>query len=285
MKTVGILIMLILFSVAGAWAESNTFSNSISNLNTINSNSISNLSTSNFIVATTNSFNIASADSTATLGSLEIPMFSSFVSRGRVFQNETVLEPNVTVIKPTSVGSFSINTWGNMGAENTTFNEVDLTLGYTDTKGKLTYGAGLIEYIYSGQNIANTREGYISATYSVLFNPSLALYYDFKEAKGFYGVASIGHTIQLLDKISATVDTGLGFGNENYNEFYFAVADDAINDWSSGLTLNVSPISQVGLVASIRYVDLLDSKIKSGAKAIYGSGDEVVGKVGLTYGF
>ena len=77
-------------------------------------------------------------------------------------------------------------------------------------------------------------------------------------------------------------DTGVGYGTKGYNDLYFGVRDDVVNDWNSGLTLAVNISQNVVLSTGIRYVDLLDKDIEDGAESIYGKGDSTVTKIALT---
>lgn len=222
---------------------------------------------------------------------IDVPVLSAFNNRGRTFQDETVVEPSVTVLKPTSVGTFLVNAWGNMAPSDysdkgeSTFNEVDLTAGYTDTKGNISYGVGVIEYVYSGSTIPNTHEAYATVTYLSVLNPAVAAYYDFKEVEGWYGVGSVSHAFKFLDKWSVTADTGLGYATADYNKAYFGVDEDAVNDWNSGLTLAVNTTPNVVLSTGIRYIDLIDDDIENGAKSNYGDGDKTVTKIDVTVNF
>lgn len=222
---------------------------------------------------------------------VDLPVLSAFNSRGRTFQDETVFEPNVTVTKNLESGSVFLNTWGNMAPNKyadkgeATFNEIDLTVGYQNAYKKLNYGVGLIEYVYSGTDIPNTHEAYATVSGFLPLNPTASVYYDFKEAKGFYVVGSVNHPFKITDRWTLTADTGLGYGTADYNELYFGVKEDKLNDWNSGLTLAVAMAKNVTLSTAVRYVDLIDKDIENGAEATYGEGDSIVTKIAATITF
>jgi hypothetical protein len=222
---------------------------------------------------------------------LDLPVFTEFNSRGRRFQDETVFQPNVTVNKLVGNGTAFVNTWGNMAPDTysdkgeQTFNEVDITVGYQNTYKKIAYGVGLIEYVYSGQDIPSTHEAYATTTFLYPLSPMVAIYYDFKEANGFYGIASVSHTANINERWSVTADTGVGYADADYNNLYFGVDKDALNDWNSGVTLSVKTTKNVTLSTSARYVDMLDGDIENGAIATYGSEDSIIAKIALTANF
>lgn len=138
---------------------------------------------------------------------IELPVWSEFNSRGRRFNDGTVFQPNATLYKSTDAVNFYVNAWANMADEKyvdtrlnenqSTFNEVDLTVGAEKFVNDFVYGIGYIGYIYSGQCIKNTDEVYASVKYAKGINPAATVYYDFKEANGFYGVASVSRIFQI----------------------------------------------------------------------------------------
>lgn len=223
---------------------------------------------------------------------IEVPYYSTFNNRGRTFSNEGVLQPNVTVTKSSKYGSLFISAWGNMLHSSNTdkieegvFNETDLIIGYFNTYKNLTYEIGDIAYIYSHQEIENTQEIYVKFTYSTFLTPTVSVYYDEKQVKGFYGSFGVSHPVKLTDKCTITADTLIGYANPSYNDFYFGVDKDTFNDWNSGLTLALNVMDNCVVSTGIRYINLIDKDIENGAKDLYGKGDDVVTKVAVTLSF
>ena len=234
---------------------------------------------------------ICNAKTNTMSGTVEIPVFSEFNWRGMRSQDETVFQPNITVVKDIGCGVVLVNTWLNIAPNqywdkgDNAFNEVDVTIAYANEYKKVGYEVGLIEYVYSGLDINNTHEGYVKVGYDTILSPTVTTFYDFKEVEGMYGLASVSHTIDFLSNWSITADTGVGYATANYNDFYYGVDKDGLNDWNSGLTLAVKVLDNVVLSTGVRYVDLVDGDIVDGANLIYGSDDSVVTKFSATIDF
>lgn len=247
---------------------------------------------SGVVMAETNQIN--ETKDTPVYGSIEVPVFSSYYNRGRLLKDEAVIQPYISLLKDTSAGTFSFSTFGNIVAEDyfgnddSGINETDLILGYSKTDGVLTYGGGLIEYIYSGLDIENTHEIFVTSTLAIPkafpVNPSLAIYYDFKEVDGFYAEAGLSHTFTFSEMFSMVAYTGLGYADSNYNEYMFGVKDDQFNGLSSGLTFNAKK-GKFTFSAGGFYGTTITDDIGEGAKGIYGDKDATVGKVSMLYSF
>lgn len=229
-------------------------------------------------------------------GSLETPLLSSFYSRGRLFDNREVFEPSVTINKDTLGGTLSFNYFGNLGLREPTspgnserYTETDLTGSYSETINLATFTVGYIEYIYNGQTVPNSREVFASVALdmqkSIFVNPTASIFYDFKDANGFYGVAGLNHTFTINKKLSLVADTSLGAASANYNEFYFGVDKTRLNDWSSGLALNYALTDKVTLIAGARYGIMVDEDVRQGAFDVFGAGEKWTAKLSALYSF
>ena len=234
---------------------------------------------------------------TNTTISSQVDVVSSFVSRGRVFQDNCVLQPNITVNKQIGNTSIFVNDWENINSDRkhgNIFNETDLTIGgSTIGNGNgLTYTYGLINYIYSDMLIKapvvveDTRELYLGiATTYFGINPYATVYYDCEQVNGGYVVFGINHCFCLDKKSSLIVDTSIGFGSETYNEFYFGIKENNANDWSSGLMYNYSITSKAILSAGVRYSYIIDDEFRNNAEESYDGGNILIEKVSFIYNF
>ncbi|MBU4319855.1 MAG: hypothetical protein KJ739_02035 [Nitrospinae bacterium] len=160
-------------------------------------------------------------------GSASIGVFNKYVFRGYEFSSKSiVVQPAVTV----SYKGFSAGFWGNIDSnEHTTqsfagspnrlgesFNEVDLTLSYTYSIGRLGLTGG---YIYYGTKYApETEELFLSAGYDVITKPTLTIYRDITSFPGTYINLSLSYSEKIYKDV--TLDLGASAG-------YFAGDDDA----------------------------------------------------------
>ena len=244
-------------------------------------------------------------DSEELYASLDLPVLSAYTWRGQVYNDEAVFEPSLTVGK----GGFSINVWGNYNftdkfSEETEneVSEVDFTLDYSHDTGPVTLSAGYVEYLFPhqvtdgevldnariipAQAVHGTREVYASvAPNECPLNSVLTVYYDFDEVDGAYATISFSRSVGITEEVSADVGFSSGFANSDYNEFYFGVDDDALNDGNVSLSLPISCCENVTVTPAVEYTWLWDNDIEDGAEAIYGEKDSVVGSLTVTYDF
>jgi hypothetical protein len=236
------------------------------------------------------------ASSAEVYGSIDMSIYSSYYARGMLIDDTPVIQPYVTVCKEAAGGTFMFNVYGNMepekytGNENT-FNEMDIFFGYSRKIDKLTLNGGLAEYTFSNPEYPDTdsHEVYMGASYEMPswcpVTPSMTVYYDFKEADGFLVNATLSHLFTISEKTTLTADTLLEWADASYNEYNFTVYKNALNDWSSGLTLAYTPIKSLTLTTGVRYGMLVDDEIKEGSAAYYSDSDALTFRAGMTYNF
>jgi hypothetical protein len=229
-----------------------------------------------------------------------------------VLNDEAVVQPSLTVEK----GGFSLNTWGNYnltdgyGADQETdFGEIDLTIAYSCDVGPFSVGAGYIEYLFPHQAgeagivqetaedgtivdvpvskaLEGTKEVYASVSYNDLpVTPALNVYYDIDAIEGFYANLSLGYEAELGESLALGLSGSIGFANSDYNEGYFGVDDDALNDANLGATLSYAVSKDLSLVPGVTYTWFLDSDIETAAEGIYQDKDQVVGSLKASYTF
>lgn len=238
---------------------------------------------------------LAYADSGITV-SAEVPVVSSFTLRGRVFQDNVVYQPNVTVNKQVGNTTLFVNDWENVNFDRShgnIFNETDLTFGgITPINKDISVNYGLINYIYSDMLITapvvieDTREVYLGVTTTYLgINPNATVYYDVEQANGGYIVFGINHLFGISKNGSMVADTSIGMADGNYNAFYFGVDKAQLNDWSSGLTYSYSINKKATISTGLRYSYIIDDEIREGAESSYDGGNIMIGKVSFTYNF
>jgi outer membrane scaffolding protein for murein synthesis (MipA/OmpV family) len=116
--------------------------------------------------------------------------------------------------------------------------------------------------------------------------PCLSVYRDVEEADGFYATLGLSKEYAFNEeKTTLGLSASLGGGDQDYNDFYFGVKDDALNDVTVGASLAHAFTDAVTLTPGVLYSSLVDSDIRDGARELYGKSDELVGSLTLTVTF
>lgn len=226
----------------------------------------------------------------------DFALYSAYVWRGQVFNDDPVFQPALNMSK----GGFGFNAWGNCNLTDTDtiepgLSEIDLTLSYGGMAGKVKYGFGLIEYCFIRQASAGdrspeespgSREVYASLSLPGLaVAPTINVYRDIAETGGTYASAGLVVSRELTKKLTLELATLLGVADQNYNDYYFGVAESAVNDLNVGATLSLQLRDSVSVALGLAYTWLPDAGIRDGAEALYGDGKFLAGGVTLNKGF
>jgi uncharacterized protein (TIGR02001 family) len=206
--------------------------------------------------------------------SLTTDVVNQYVWRGMLQNADPVVQPSATI----TWNGFSLNVWGSIdpthyGAETSDtpyadrqgeFEEVDYTLAYSHSFDAVKVGVGYICYTFPGSPWENTQEVFLSAALTkVPLTPTLAAYYDFDEAEGFYVNGSVSHSFTLVkDKLSLGLGAGLGWGDHNMNEFYYGVNQNAFSDASVSATLTWNVTSALTVSPYVRYSEIVDGALR-----------------------
>jgi len=260
---------------------------------------------------------LAALNGMAAEASLDLPVFSHYVWRGQVLNDEAVFQPSLTVSGPWGL---SFNTWANMDLTDNfdnsgEFTEVDLTVAYAlPLEGPVGVEVGVVEFLFpkegdfsaplipeghpplgitlpeghptelSGEDL-DTGEVFAKVSVETLLSPTLSVNYDFDEVEGFYVNAGISHSIDLVEKTTLDLGASLGFGDEDYNASYFGSDEAALNDGNVSATVSYAFSETLSLAGQLQYTAMLDSDIEEGAEATYGEKDVVYGGVTLSASF
>lgn len=223
---------------------------------------------------------------------LDAAVLSAYVWRGQVLNDETVLQPAVTVAK----GMFAASVWGNYNltdrvtGESADFSEVDVTLSMACSVGPVGAAVGLIEYVFPNQTVGDaaaqgTREVFLTLSCpDWIVVPSVSVYRDVDEVDGTYAVAGLSWTAAMGDKLALTLNGSIGYGDKDYNSIYFGVEDAAWNDANVGVSLAWKVTDAITVVPSIQYTTLADSDVKDAAAGVYRDDGTVVGGVKVSWG-
>ncbi len=244
------------------------------------------------------------ASASSVSASLDVPALSAYVWRGQVLNDEAVLQPSLTVEK----GGFAINWWGNLNfTDNVTgdeleFSEHDIGISYSGhcplTGADMTLG--VVNYDFPNQTFItadgntslyeSTIEAYLSATFSdVILSPSLAVYYDFKEADGFYASLSIGHSLELNEQASLDLSASIGGSDSDWGSFYYGDQDANFTDYSVSASIPYALNDSWTITPGVTYVSLIgdakDAVDDSGDSLYFGESDQVVASLAASYTF
>jgi len=249
----------------------------------------------------------AEAEEASTVSAtLDLPVLSAYVWRGQVLNDEAVLQPSLTVAK----NGFAINWWGNLNlTDNVTgdemeFSEHDIGLSYGTecpwTGANMT--VGVVNYDFPNQNIvtaegnnslvADTVEAYVVAAFSdVLLAPTLSVYYDFKEADGFYASLGLSHALELSEDLSLVLGASLGGADSDWSNFYYPNPDEELDanftDYSFTATLPFALNDSWTITPGVQYTSLAsDAKdVVNDSELYFGDAEQFIGMVKASYAF
>jgi hypothetical protein len=220
----------------------------------------------------------SSAEEIKTSGYASVDVMSNYVWRGQKLSNSWVLQPSVGI----TYGVFGANIWANYDSDSKIdegdghgeFNETDLTLSYTRSMDKWTFGAG---YIYYALNNANdTQELYLSAAYDILLKPTLAVYYDFDEGNGAFLVASVGHSFEVAKGINWNIGASASYNINNKVMGFDEDDDDFSNLYNAELStsLNIPLWKAISITPKFAYSFPLSNDAEDALEKISDDGDK-----------
>ncbi len=198
------------------------------------------------------------ADATAA-----IDIASAYVWRGQTFNDGVVLQPSVDVA---AKSGFGINVWGNYDVDDYDgtlnsheFSEIDLTVSYGTTFGKLDVGVGAIGYFFPA-GAEETWELYLSVGMPIVGGLSAALdiYYDVDAVDEFtYSTLSLAYAIDITEKIGLELGGSIGYAGEKFAE-NAGGEDGGLYDYTLSASLGYTITEALSASAGVTYVNALD---------------------------
>jgi outer membrane scaffolding protein for murein synthesis (MipA/OmpV family) len=234
--------------------------------------------------------------------SAEVSLVSSHVWRGQVYNNDMVIQPQVTIAQY----GLSINVWGNydLGTNkdgtSSDFSEIDFSLGYTlpIAINELAFDVGLIGYHFpgngtGGQGSPSTTELFAKATvlsFQDYVIPSMTLFGDIDEANGVYILFDVVAPYQISDVFAVEGGVSAGWGNTSYNDYYFGIPgtldqDAGFNDYNFYANASYEIFENLTAIANVTYTFLEGGSLRDGADVIYEADNKLWGGVNLAYDF
>jgi len=211
-----------------------------------------------------------------------------YIWRGQNLDDDPAFQPGISA----TFKGFTAGIWGSMETTDIfgnsgEFTEVDYYVDYSaDVPGVegLGFSVGAIYYDFPNTTLLSTTEVYWGLSLDTFLSPSVTFYYDIDEAEGLYISAGIGHTIELGEDAPAIdLSASYGWGNSDYNSYYWGLTDSLSNDilLSAALPFEVGGWS---VTPSVNYSILVDSDIKDSDVYSTDNSEFYVG-IGLSKGF
>ncbi|MEN8142451.1 MAG: hypothetical protein ABFQ82_02505 [Thermodesulfobacteriota bacterium] len=175
---------------------------------------------------------------------LTMGAYSQYVWRGYAFSDSSVvIQPSMTV----AYKGFGVNLWGNLDTDyddgtskGINWNETDMTISYDGSAGKIGYGIGWIYYNLGSELGADSQEVYAGVSVDTLLAPTLTIYNDIDNFRGYYATLGISHSIPVAEGLTLDLGAQIGYydlDDTNYSEFHdglvSAAMTFAINDYVS----------------------------------------------------
>ena len=229
---------------------------------------------------------------------------SKYVWRGQNLVDDWVFQPGVSL----TYDSFTFGIWGNSdmtgaaadlaGARNEDFEftEWDYYADYSGTVPDmewLGYSIGVINYQFPG-GAADTTEVYVGLSVDTVLSPSVTAYFDVDEAEGTYISFGVSHSVDEIASIDENTPIGMdmslsiGWGDSNYNEFYWtspAVVDSSgLNDLTLQFAFPI-PVGSWTITPSLNYVTLLSDDIRNNSAGYSEDNDFFYAGVGIATSF
>ena len=236
----------------------------------------------------------------------QVDIDSSYVWRGLVYNNDMVVQPQITI----EHYGVSFNIWGNynlgsdMSGVSGDFSEIDYTLGYKLPVNweDLEISVGMIHYTFPNVTVNDaaaeaTTELYLSGTLTTFADmvvpviPSITLYGDIDEARGTYVEFAVEVPYELSDVLSASFNVSAGYGNTAFNDFYFdpdqntSGIDAKWDDFSAGVQLAYAVSDDLTASVQLQASMFEGGAVRDGASDTYESQSKIWGGVGIAYDF
>jgi uncharacterized protein (TIGR02001 family) len=217
----------------------------------------------------------------------EVGLYSAYVWRGQVLNDDLVAQPQLTLSK----GAFSLNVWGNYNIngkgsqDDFDLSEVDYTFAYSlpMNTDEFSVDVGLIHYTYPESGDDATDEIFLQSSFhNIILTPVLSVYYDVDEVDGLYMDLAVSQAFCFSDALCAEIGGSIGWGNNDYNDFYFNDGGSGMNDYNVYVSSDYKLSENMSVGALLQYTYLDGAQRSSGE---YLGDDLVWGGVSVSYTF
>ncbi|MEN6357404.1 MAG: TorF family putative porin [Armatimonadota bacterium] len=195
---------------------------------------------------------------------IDLAYVSKYVWRGTVPNSDPAFQPSVTISHPSGA---SFNFWGSMDTtgindNSGNFTEQDYTLSYAWK----SMSAGYIYYAFPNTAYPSTQEMFFNIPLVSKLPVSLALNYDFDEAKGLYGALSTSYAYAMKSGKAMSLSAKLGFASSGYNDFYFGADKTGLVDLVLGVSMPFES-GKMKITPSLTYSTMVNSDLKDALSA------------------
>ncbi|MCE5322258.1 hypothetical protein LLG46_02960 [bacterium] len=196
---------------------------------------------------------------------VDLAYVSKYVWRGTVPNPDPAFQPSITISNPSGL---SFNFWASMDTTNISGNSGNFTEeDYTLTYAWKSMSAGYIYYAFPNTTYPSTQELFFNTPLGSKLPISLALNYDFDEAKGLYGALSTSYDYAMKGGNSMSLSAKLGFASSGYNDFYFYGADKTgLVDLVLGVSMPFES-GKMKITPSVTYSTVVNSDLKDALSA------------------
>lgn len=153
---------------------------------------------------------------------VDMGFFSQYIWRGfELSKNSLVIQPSVTV----GYKGVNLNVWGNLDTNNyvadqSQFNETDVTLSYTKTLGMFNLSGG---YIYYGlESVTDSQELYASVGLNTILKPTITIYREVGSTPAWYVNVGVSHSLEVVNKITFDMAASAGYYYSDDDSFHEA---------------------------------------------------------------
>ena len=206
---------------------------------------------------------------------LTLDFASKYVWHGLNLVNDSVFQPGISF----SSCGFTFSLWGSMeltnwNAPNYTrapkgrFAEIDTTIQYDGTHGKMGWNVGIVEYQYPGTGFERYAEWFAGVSFGEAWGaPSLTVYTGSNDRSGTYATLGLSHALPVQLGTTESIDLGveLTYGDAHCNRFLYGSDRSTFTD----LLLTAGVEFDLGrgwtLTPSINYSTLLHPDLLRGA--------------------
>ena len=201
---------------------------------------------------------------------LTLDLFSAYVWRGCVYNDEPVFQPAATLAYATErYGTFGLGLWGNLDLTDRnrkvsggSFNEVDYSLFHAFDVGGFTLEWGHFGYTFLKANgrdsYGTTKEVYLSVSHNNdLVTPFASLAYDYDLLDGFYFNAGLNKEVALGDQLALGAEVSVGAGDDDYMT-YVGVDEPGLMDFNFSVYAIYALTDTLSVSAKLAWVSLLD---------------------------
>lgn len=197
--------------------------------------------------------------------------YSSYMWRGQALDKDPVFQPGITL----AYKGLSVGYWSSMAVTDRDSsgpsNEVDMTVSYSFTVGKLGLSLGHISYEFPSTGFAGTKEVFLGVAVNELpFSLGANYYSDYDDVdgvKGTYSLLSLGKGIGSVGSLPVNLSLSYGVYGD-----YGAFKNGSVITVGVGSSLELN--GKLTATPSVYYVstsgDLADEAIGNQKGGIYG---------------